>query len=47
MTRVHTQIDGDTLFPEIDNQWELAYSYPNAADEKHPFAFDFECWKRK
>lgn len=47
MTRVHTQIDGDTLFPIIDEEWELAYSYPNVADEKHLYAFDFECWKRK
>jgi dihydrofolate reductase len=47
MTRVHTQIEGDTLFPVIDDQWELAYSFPNAADEKHLFSFDFECWKRK
>ena len=46
MTRVHTQIEGDTLFPLIDAHWELAYSYPNPVDEKHSFAFDFECWKR-
>jgi hypothetical protein len=25
----------------------LMYSYPNQADEKHAFAFDFECWKKK
>lgn len=47
MTRVHTQIEGDTLFPIMDASWELAYSYPNAVDEKHLYAFDFECWKRK
>ena len=47
MTRVHTQIEGDTLFPAIDDQWTLEYSYPNAADAKHAYAFDFECWKRK
>ncbi len=47
MTRVHTQIDGDTLFPVIDEEWVLDYSYPNMADEKHLYAFDFECWKRK
>jgi dihydrofolate reductase len=47
MTRVHTHIEGDTLFPVMDDQWELAYSYPNVADEKHAYAFDFECWKRK
>ena len=47
MTRVHTQIDGDTLFPVIDDQWILDYSFPNVADAKHAYAFDFECWKRK
>ncbi len=47
MTRVHTQIEGDTSFPIMDGQWELMYSYPNQADEKHAFAFDFECWKKK
>lgn len=47
MTRVHTQIEGDTLFPLINDQFTLAYSYPNVADAKHQYAFDFECWKRK
>ena len=47
MTRVHTQIEGDTLFPMMDAQWTLEYSFPNAADAKHAYAFDFECWKRK
>ena len=47
MTRVHTQIEGDTLFPVMDAQWTLEYSFPNAADAKHLYAFDFECWKRK
>jgi hypothetical protein len=31
----------------MDTQWALEYSFPNAADEKHAYAFDFECWKRK
>jgi dihydrofolate reductase len=47
MTRVHTQIEGDTLFPEMNDEWILEYRYPNAADAKHAYAFDFECWKRK
>jgi dihydrofolate reductase len=47
MTRVHTQIEGDTSFPAMDAEWELMYSYPNQADEKHAYAFDFECWKKK
>jgi len=47
MTRVHTQIEGDTLFPLMDDEWMLEYRYPNAADAKHAYAFDFECWRRK
>jgi len=47
MTRVHTQIEGDTFFPVMDDQWILEYRYPNVADAKHAYAFDFECWKRK
>jgi dihydrofolate reductase len=47
LTRVHTQIDGDTFFPELDSAWERTHSVSNLADEKHAFSFDFECWQRK
>jgi dihydrofolate reductase len=47
LTRVHTQIEGDTFFPQLGNEWtkQLVESHP--ADEKHAFSFDFECWQRK
>ena len=47
LTRVHTTIDGDVYFPKLNESWELVSSTQNAADEKHKFSFDFECWKRK
>lgn len=47
LTRVHTQIDGDTFFPVLDTAWERTHSVSNLADEKHAFSFDFECWQRK
>lgn len=47
LTRVHTQIDGDTFFPGLDDAWERTESTSNDADEKHAFNFDFECWQRK
>ncbi len=47
LTRVHTQIEGDTFFPTLNKDWELKSADKNEADEKHAFAFDFECWQRK
>ena len=47
LTRVHTQIDGDTFFPILGTEWEKQSVESHVADEKHLFAFDFECWQRK
>ena len=47
LTRVQTTIEGDVYFPTLNADWELVSSTQNAADEKHKFSFDFECWKRK
>ena len=47
LTRVHTTIEGDVYFPKLNTGWEMVSSTQNAADEKHKFSFDFECWKRK
>ena len=47
LTRVHTTIEGDVYFPKLNAEWEMVSSTQNAADEKHAFSFDFECWKRK
>lgn len=48
MTRVHTQIVGDTFFPPIDEkEWELTSSTSFGADEKHAFPYSFQVWQRK
>lgn len=47
LTRVNTTIEGDVYFPQLNAEWEMLSSTQNAADEKHKFSFDFECWKRK
>jgi dihydrofolate reductase len=47
LTRVHTTIEGDTFFPTLDASWEKQVVESHTADEKHIYAFDFECWKRK
>lgn len=40
LTRVHTEIEGDTFFPEIDeNEWEEKSREYHEKDEKHPYPF--------
>lgn len=46
LTRVHTTIEGDTLFPNLSNDWKRTSIDSNSMDEKHIFSFDFECWQR-
>ncbi len=48
-TKVHTYIeDGDAFFDEINlNEWELVKSEKHTKDEKNPFDYTFEIFKRK
>ncbi len=41
LTEVKTEVDGDTFFPELGNEWKEESREPLTADEKHAFAFDF------
>jgi dihydrofolate reductase len=48
LTRVHTSIDGDTFFPEIDlNKWQMETDLEFAADAKHAYPYSFQLWKHK
>jgi dihydrofolate reductase len=46
LTRVHTNIEGDTFFPMLNEDWVKKSSDAFSTDEKHAFSFDIECWKR-
>ena len=47
VTRIHTSIEGDTQFPQIDtDEWTLQQSEICPADEKNAFAMTFETWQR-
>ena len=47
VTRVHTEVDGDTSFPAIDwDQWELVSAERHDADEKNDHDFTFESYRR-
>ena len=48
ITRVHTTLEGDTWFPEFDQQqWELLSNLDFPADEKHAYTYSFQVWQRK
>lgn len=48
ITRVHATLDGDTFFPEIDeNNWVLKSEENIKADDKHKYDFSFQLWERK
>jgi len=47
LTRVHTQIEGDATFPEVNwSEWQQIKSDRHAADEKNQFDCTFEVWQR-
>jgi dihydrofolate reductase len=47
MTRIHTIIDGDVFFPEIEEKnWKLASKRDCFADSRHPFDYSFEVWEK-
>ena len=48
LTRVHTTIDGDAFFPEMDlNIWKIDFEKHVKSDEKNKFDMTFQTWKRK
>jgi dihydrofolate reductase len=47
-TLVHTEIDGDTFFPEIDETiWGKVFEKKVAAGEKNKYDMSFQTWERK
>lgn len=48
MTRIHTQAEGDTHFPEIDeSKWQMEHVTEIKADEKNKFDMSFQTWIRR
>lgn len=48
LTRVHTTIEGDAFFPDINKaDWELLSQLDFTADEKHAYDYSFQVWQRK
>lgn len=47
LTRVHTMVEGDTSYPEINtSQWKLTNAESFPADEKNNYPYTFEVWEK-
>ncbi len=46
LTRVHTEIEGDTYFPELNEDWKLISEEYHPKDERHAFDFTFMMFDR-
>ena len=48
LTRIHAEVEGDTIFPEVDlGRWELASEEHHDADEKNEFSYSFLVYERR
>lgn len=48
ITRVHTDIEGDTEYPEIDKaKWKMVSKRFHPKDDRHRFEFTFQVWEKK
>lgn len=48
LTRIHTELDGDTYFPELDmKEWNEISSKYHPKDEKHAYDFTFKVFERR
>jgi len=48
LTRIHAEVEGDTLFPDFDlDEWELASEEHHEADEKNEFDYSFLIYERR
>ena len=47
LTRVHTTMEGDVFFPELDDKWKLQWNEDHFKNEKHQFNYSFQRWEKK
>lgn len=47
LTRVHTNLEGDTYFPVLDKSWNLSYRVDFPKDEKHAYSYSIEVWEAR
>ena len=46
LTRVKTNLEADTFFPVLGNEWKLIESNLFLKDEKNKYDLDFQIWEK-
>lgn len=47
LTRVHAEVEGDTFFPDIDeDEWQIVSSRPLPPNDERPFSISFQTLER-
>ncbi len=47
LTRIHAEFDGDTFFPEInEDEWQIVSSEPLPPNDERPFSISFQTLER-
>jgi len=47
LTRVHTKLEGDTMFPPLNGkEWKLLSQLDFKSDAKHKYDYSFQVWSR-
>lgn len=47
LTRVHSDFEADTFFPEIGDEWELISEEYHASDDRHKYDFTYLTYDRR
>jgi dihydrofolate reductase len=47
LTRVHSDFEADTFFPEIGEEWELVSEEYHPSDERHKYDFTYLTYDRR
>ena len=47
LTRVHSEFEADTFFPEIGEEWELVSEENHPTDERHKYDFTYLTYDRR
>lgn len=47
LTRVHSEFEADTFFPDISDEWKLSNEEFHSKDEKHKYDFTYLTYERR
>lgn len=46
ITQIHEEFEGDTFFPELNENWRMVASEKHDRDEKNKYEYEFQVYKK-